>query len=261
MIKILFMGRKKVAADALSYLLSLECVKVVGVLTDSHLSVSPTHAISKRYGLNEFSFLQALEELKNGTLSFDLGVSVLFWRKLVDEFLSIPKLGVINFHPAPLPDYKGTAGYNLAIMDELDEWGVSSHYMDESIDTGGIIDVIRFPISNKRETAKTIEAKSQPFLYDLFVKNINEIIKLRDKLCVSPNIGGRYVSRKEMNLMKEVRPGDDVSKKIRAFWSPPYDGAFHYVNGVKCTLVDEFILEQLSASDESCLFTGSVKEK
>ena len=86
--------------------------------------------LQKKNGLRVFEFSHALESLRVGELYFDLGISILYWRKLIDEFLTIPKLGVINFHPAPLPDYKGTAGYNLAIMDELDEWAVSSHYMD-----------------------------------------------------------------------------------------------------------------------------------
>ncbi|WP_067587630.1 formyltransferase family protein [Endozoicomonas ascidiicola] len=257
MLKILFMGRKKVAADALSYLLSLDNIEVVGVLTDSHLDVSPTNDVAKRNGLTVFEFSEALTALKLGSLSFDLGVSVLYWRKLIGEFLSTPTLGVINFHPAPLPDYKGTAGYNMAIMDDLEEWGVSSHYMDENIDTGGIIDVVRFAISKNTETAKTLEAKSQPFLYDLFVKNIGEVVKARGFLKAISNVGGRYFSRMDMEAMKEVKPDDDVSKKIRAFWFPPYDGAFQYINGVKCTLVDDFILKQLADPTTSSLFTGS----
>ena len=60
-----------------------------------------------------------------------------------------------------------------------------------------------------------------------------------------------------MEAMKEVKPEDDVSKKIRAFWFPPYDGAFQYVNGVKCTFVDDFILKQLADPNASSLFTKS----
>ena len=52
--KILFMGRKQVAADALSYLLTLENVEVVGVLTDSHLDVSPTSDVAKKKWFESF---------------------------------------------------------------------------------------------------------------------------------------------------------------------------------------------------------------
>ena len=88
-------------------------------LTDNHLDISPTAEIAERSGLRLFDFLEALNAIKNGSLEFDLGVSILYWRKLESTFLDAPRLGIINFHPAPLPDYKGTAGYNMAILDEL----------------------------------------------------------------------------------------------------------------------------------------------
>ena len=56
MIRVLFMGRKQVAADALAYLLSLENVQVVGVLTDNHLEISPTANVARRFSLPLFEF-------------------------------------------------------------------------------------------------------------------------------------------------------------------------------------------------------------
>ena len=71
------------------------------------------------------------------------------------------------------------------------------------------------------KTAQTIEAKSQPIIYDLFVKNINEAISSRFfSRKRQPNTGGRYISRDLMESMKEILPDDDVSKKIRAFGFP-----------------------------------------
>ena len=57
----------------------------------------------------------------------------------------------------------------------------------ENIDTGGIIDVVRFKISKEFETAKSLEAKSQPFLYDLFIKNISQVIESNGVLKTTPN--------------------------------------------------------------------------
>ncbi|HAJ43978.1 MAG TPA: formyl transferase, partial [Alcanivorax sp.] len=47
----------------------------------------------------------------------------------------------------------------------------------------------------------------------------------------------------------------DVERKIRAFWFPPYDGAYKVINGVKCTLVSRTILESLADPSTSSLFT------
>ena len=157
--KILFMGRKQVSANLLRFLTKQDHIEIVGVLTDSHLQGSPTTAAAQELGLPLYTFDTALEAMREGRLKYDLGLSVLYWRKLRDEFLSIPTLGTINFHPALLPEYKGTGGYNLAIMDELDQWGNTAHYVDASIDTGEIIEVDRFPIDAETETAQRSNAK------------------------------------------------------------------------------------------------------
>jgi methionyl-tRNA formyltransferase len=58
-----------------------------------------------------------------------------------------------------------------------------------------------------------------------------------------------------METMKEIRPGDDVSRKIRAFWFPPYDGAYQLIGNQKFTLVNQLILQQLADPSASNLFT------
>jgi methionyl-tRNA formyltransferase len=254
-IKVLFMGRKQVAAECLKYIASKSNVEVVGVLTDSHLAVSPTTDVANNLKIKLFDFDEALKSLKSGDLCFDIGFSMLYWRKLREDFISRPNRGIINFHPAPLPEYKGTAGYNLAIMEGLHEWATTAHYIDDSIDTGPIIEVKNFPISYEEETAKSLEKKSQLELKAQFVRIFERAIAQDSLLATTPNSGGRYISRSEMEAMKEIHDGDDVPRKIRAFWFPPYDGAYKVINGIKCTVINEFILNQLADQASSSLFT------
>jgi len=251
------MGRKQVAANCLQYLAGRNDVEIVGVLTDSHLSISPTTQIARAHGYRLLDFEAALDALENNALDFDLGLSMLYWRKLRGPFLSAPAKGIINFHPAPLPEYKGTAGYNLAILDRLEAWATTAHYVDESIDTGEIIGLCPFPIDPDRETAQSIERRSQIELERQFRSVTDRAISSEKRLPATPNIGGRYVSRAEMEAMKEVKPGDDVSRKVRAFWFPPYDGAYVMMEGKKFTLIDRFILDQLADGTSSSLFTSS----
>ena len=42
--------------------------------------------------------------------------------------------------------------------------------------------------------------------------------------------------------MKQIRDGDNIEKKIRAFWFPPYDGAYVKINGQKYTLINRQLL-------------------
>lgn len=256
MTKILFMGRKKVSTALLEFLTHQADVEIVGVLTDSHLQGSPTTAAANRLGLPLYTFDTALQAMREGRLKYDLGVSVLYWRKLRDEFLTIPVRGTINFHPAILPEYKGTGGYNLAIMDKLSEWGISAHYIDDSIDTGDLIEVVRFPMNPDTETAQSLEQESMRVLEHFARRLIMQAIGSTEKLPTYPNIGGSYTSRAEMEAMKAIRPGDDVERKIRAFWFPPYDGAYIEIDGKKYTLINRQILEEVAPKDSTSLFAG-----
>ena len=257
MIRILLMGRKKITAELLQKLVQMKNVSVVGVLTDNHLSGSVTTAMAKRLGIEVYTFEEALKKLECGDLVFDLGLSVLYWRKLNGKFLKIPRLGVINFHPAPLPEYKGTGGYNLAILEGRRTWAVSAHYVDESIDTGPIISVCEFDIDTDNETCVTLENKSMRELTALVSDVVDRALESETSLETMPNVGGRYVSRLEMEAMKRIEPGDDLEKKIRAFWFPPYDGAYIEIGGNKYTLVNRQVLESLAPSGSTSLFTES----
>ena len=71
-------------------------------------------------------------------------ISFLFWRLIREPLISLGRIGCLNFHPAPLPDFRGLGGYNVAILEGLREWGVSCHFVDEGFDTGDLVEVERF---------------------------------------------------------------------------------------------------------------------
>ena len=56
--------------------------------------------------------------------------------------------------------------------------------------------------------------------------------------------------------MKQIRDGDDVEKKIRAFWFPPYDGAYVEIKGQKYTLINRQLLEEIAPKGSTSLFAG-----
>ena len=258
MINVLFMGRKPVAAKALAWLVEQPDVKVVGVITDSHLSVSPTREVADANAIPVLDRERMERQVSSGALKVDLALSVLYWQKIRPQLLQACSRGAINFHPAPLPEYKGTAGYNLAILEGLDQWAVSAHYVDEAIDTGALIEVSSFPVDVDHETAVSLEQKAQPELLAQFIRVTGQALASAQLLPTTPNVGGRYISRPEMEAMKQMRPGDDVLRKIRAFWFPPYDGAWIDVDGVHCTLVSPEILLSLASPSVSNLFTRPV---
>ncbi len=256
MTRVLYMGRKPIAAKLLERVAASPGIEVVGVLTDSHLVDSPTTAMADRLGLPLLEFDDALAAAADGRLTFDLGVSILYWRRLKGALLAHPPLGIINFHPAPLPEYKGVGGYNLAILEGRADWAVSAHYIDETIDTGPIIAVRRFAIDPHIETARSLEKTSMGELELLFDDVWGRFLANPGRVECGPNEGGRLLTRREIEEMKRIDPRrDDIGRKIRAFWFPPYDGAYIEVNGERYTLVDRTILDSLAEPGVSSLFS------
>lgn len=188
-----------------------------------------------------------------GGAGFDLdGVdavfSFLFWKLIRPPLIELGRLGCLNFHPAPLPDMRGLGGYNVAILEDWPEWGVSAHYVDAGLDTGDVVAVDRFPIDRERETALSLDFRSQERLLALFRRTADELAAGRE-LPRAAQGAGRYVDRAEFEALRAVRPGDPpelTARRIRAFWYPPHDGATLELGGRTVTLVDRGLLAEVA---------------
>lgn len=84
--------------------------------------------------VSEEHFVATLEELHP-----DVIVVVAFGQILPESILNIPRLGCINVHASLLPAYRGAAPIQWAVIDGLEETGVTTMYMEKGLDTGDII--------------------------------------------------------------------------------------------------------------------------
>jgi methionyl-tRNA formyltransferase len=193
---------------------------------------------ARRHGLP----LAGVEELGG---EVDVVVSFLYWRLIREPLLSLGHIGCLNFHPAPLPDLRGVGGYNVAVLEGFRQWGVSCHFVDEHLDTGDLVEVERFEIDPDAHTAFSLDLLSGERLVDLFGRVIDRLLA-GEELPREPQGPGRYVSREDFEALRVVRPGDDLGRKLRAFWYPPYPGAVVEVDGRRLTLVDEGLLEDVA---------------
>jgi methionyl-tRNA formyltransferase len=237
---------KRSAARALDWL-AVEGADVVAVVAGEPDELTRDEQrvdlVAERHGLR----LVSDEELyANPPDDVDLVISFLFWKRIREPLLSLGGIGCLNFHPAPLPDMRGVGGYNVAVLDGLAEWGVSCHFVDEQLDTGDIVEVARFPIDPERSTALSVDLESQEQLFELFQRVMRRVLA-GEELPRAPQGEGRYVSREEFEAMRRVQPGDDLDRKLRAFWYPPYPGAVLDVDGRELTLVDETTLAEVAA--------------
>ncbi|MDA8971578.1 methionyl-tRNA formyltransferase [Flavobacteriaceae bacterium] len=147
-LRIVFMGTPGFAVGVLSTLVSNN-YNVVGVVTapdrpkgrGRSLQGSEVKQFALQHNINvlqptnlkDASFLQ---ELKN--LAPTLQIVVAF-RMLPKVVWQIPSLGTFNLHASLLPQYRGAAPINWAIINKEQTTGVTTFFIDEKIDTGEII--------------------------------------------------------------------------------------------------------------------------
>lgn len=160
--RVVFMGTPDIAATCLKKILA-DGFQVVGVYTQPDrpkgrgmkLTASPVKMVAQAHDIPVFqpeNFRQeeTVEQLRE--LKPDLCAVVAYGQILPQKVLDVPKRGCINIHASVLPQYRGSAPYQWAVLDGLQETGVTAMYLCREMDAGDIIDVSKTPIG-ENETA------------------------------------------------------------------------------------------------------------
>jgi methionyl-tRNA formyltransferase len=154
--RIVFMGTPEFAVESLKILVEND-YNVVGVITMPDKPAGRGHNLQfsavKQYALSQnLPVLQPeklkdeifLQELRN--LKADLQIVVAF-RMLPEVVWDMPKFGTFNLHASLLPQYRGAAPINWAIINGETETGATTFFLTHEIDTGKIIQQEKLPIS------------------------------------------------------------------------------------------------------------------
>jgi methionyl-tRNA formyltransferase len=173
----------------------------------------------------------------------DLIISYMFRKRVKSPTLERARYP-INFHAAPLPSYGGWAFYSVAILEEAISYGCTCHIMDEGFDTGPLVKVREFEIDCKVETALSLEKKSQLEMVQLFrevIQNFEIHGTIEGKNQDESKM--RYLTFDEFNNLKEIKindSADEVDRKARAFWYPPFNSAFiEMPSGMKVEIIPD----------------------
>tara|TARA_R110000796_G_scaffold88850_2_gene191744 strand:- start:6074 stop:6997 length:924 start_codon:yes stop_codon:yes gene_type:complete len=124
-----------------------------------------------------------LEELKD--LKPNLQIIVAF-RMLPKVVWEIPEFGTFNLHASLLPDYRGAAPINWAIINGETKTGVTTFFIDDKIDTGEIILQSEIDI-NSDDTAGILHDKLMDLGANLVLKTVQEIEKGKITTTKQPN--------------------------------------------------------------------------
>jgi methionyl-tRNA formyltransferase len=146
--KIVFMGTPDFAVASLDILVKNKC-NIVGVITAPDKPAGRGQQLQqsavKRYAADNGLKVLQPEKLKDPeflkelrSLNADLQIVVAF-RMLPEIVWNMPRLGTFNLHGSLLPQYRGAAPINRAVMNGETETGVSTFFLQQEIDTGKII--------------------------------------------------------------------------------------------------------------------------
>jgi methionyl-tRNA formyltransferase len=182
-LKIVFMGTPEFAVPMLETLVN-SSHEVVGVITapdkpagrGMKLEESDVKKYAKQHSLRilqpeKLKNPEFLAELKS--LNADLFVVVAF-RMLPEVVWSMPPIGTINLHASLLPQYRGAAPINWAIINGEKETGVTTFFIQQEIDTGKIIYQEKIPI-REDETAGELYAELMHLGAKVLGKTVNSI--------------------------------------------------------------------------------------
>jgi methionyl-tRNA formyltransferase len=138
----------------------------------------------------------------------DLQVVVAF-RKLPPQVFNLPKLGTINVHASLLPDYRGAAPINWAIINGETLTGVTTFFINDKIDTGDILLKKEIPIGEK-DTAGTLHDKLSRAGADLLLQTVNRIMSGNRETISQTGIVSEKKAPKLSNNLCEIQPDFSV---------------------------------------------------
>ena len=154
--RVVFMGTPDIAATCLRKILG-DGFEVVGVYTQPDrpkgrgmkMVASPVKEVALAAGIpvfqpENFREEESVEQLR--ALQPDVCAVVAYGQILPQKVLDVPVRGCINIHASILPQYRGSAPYQWAVLDGLKETGVSAMYLCRKMDAGDVIAVSKTPI-------------------------------------------------------------------------------------------------------------------
>ena len=183
-IRIVYMGTPDFAVAPLERLVN-EGYNVVGVVTMPDKAVGRHHDVLQASPVKQWATEHSLpvlqpEKLRDeaflaqlASLRADLQVVVAF-RMLPEVVWAMPRLGTFNLHAALLPQYRGAAPINWAIINGERETGVTTFFLDHDIDTGRILLQERCPIY-ETDTAEDVHDRLMTLGTDVVLRTIDLI--------------------------------------------------------------------------------------
>lgn len=265
-LRIIFMGTPEFAVASLDALVKAGC-NIVGVITAPDKAggrgmLLQQSAIKKYAVENKLNVIQP-EKLKNPEfltelklLNADLQIVVAF-RMLPEVVWNMPPMGTINLHGSLLPQYRGAAPINWAVINGEKETGVTTFKLKQEIDTGDILLQESFSIG-ENDTAGQVHDKMIEIGAAVLVKTVKGIAN--NTLEETPQY---QTSNIELPILQQAPKIHTDTCRIN--WSQPVETVFNLVRGLSpypaaFTIMNEKMLKVFTAKKEMSIPTHSEGE-
>ena len=184
-LRIVYMGTPDFAVESLKRLVE-GGYNVVGVITMPDKPMGRHGSVLQPSPVKEYAVSQGLrvlqpEKLKEEafveelrSLQADLQIVVAF-RMLPEVVWNMPRLGTFNLHASLLPQYRGAAPINWAVINGDTETGITTFFLKHEIDTGEIIQQVRVPIADT-DNVEIVHDKLMHLGGDLVLETVNAIL-------------------------------------------------------------------------------------
>lgn len=231
-LRIVYMGTPEFAVESLKRLVE-GGYNIVGVITmpdkpmgrhGSVLQPSPVKQYAVSQGLKvlqpeklkDEQFLAELRELKA-----DLQIVVAF-RMLPEVVWNMPPMGTFNLHASLLPQYRGAAPINWAVINGDTETGITTFFLKHEIDTGEIIDQVWVPIADT-DNVEIVYNRLMMLGGDLVLKTVDAIL--------DGNV--KTTPQEELAQIEELRPAPKIFKETcRIDWTQGVKKVYDFVRGL-----------------------------
>ena len=166
--------------------------------------------------LKDEAFVEALREWKA-----DLQIVVAF-RMLPEVVWNMPRLGTFNLHASLLPQYRGAAPINWAVINGETETGITTFFLKHEIDTGEVIQQVRVPIADT-DNVGVVHDKLMMLGGELVIETVDAIL----------NDAVKPIPQEEMAVAGELRPAPKIFKETcRIDWKQPVKKVYDHIRGL-----------------------------
>lgn len=230
-LRIVYMGTPEFAVESLRRLVE-GGYNVVGVITMPDKPAGRGHKLQyspvKQYALSQGLPLLQPEKLKDESFleslrawQADLQIVVAF-RMLPQVVWDMPRMGTFNLHASLLPQYRGAAPINWAVINGDTETGITTFFLKHEIDTGEVIQQVRVPIADTDDIG---------IVHDRLMMLGGQLVTETVDAILSGHV--TTIPQEEMAFGEILRPAPKIFKETcRIQWDSPAKRIYDFVRGL-----------------------------